>query len=84
MELTLKRCCVFDVSEVAEVGLAEDHFANPSIFHKMRYILKWGYFLAEVLISIPSKGNWIVAVEKFLVIVLTPVLQLDAFYDRPF
>jgi len=35
MELALKRCCVFDISKVAEVGLAEDHFlASPSIVHE--------------------------------------------------
>jgi len=43
------------------------------------------YFLAEVFISIPFKGSWIVAVEIFSGHCLDScVSQLDALNDKPF
>jgi len=47
--------------------------------------LKWRYFLAEVLISIPFTGNMIVGVEIFSGHCLDScVSQLDALNDKPF
>ena len=77
----LWRCCIFhnrlpkfgfgieelpcyDISEVAEVMLADEDFEADLLSTPMS-ILKWRYFLAEVLISIPFTGNLIVGVEIF-------------------
>ena len=82
MELALKSCCVSDISEVADVVLAEE--ISHLLYCPHNEIFWSGdVFQAEVSISIPFKGNWIVTVEMNLVIVLTPVF-LTAFYDNPF
>ena len=46
----------YDISEVAEVMLADEDFEADLPSTPMS-ILKWRYFLAEVLISIPFQGT---------------------------
>ena len=64
IEFGIEALPCYDISEVAEVMLAKKILKLIYCPHQCG-ILKWRYFLADVLISIPFTGNLIVGVEIF-------------------
>ena len=84
MELALKSWC-FRHFRSCWSGIGRRQFLKLIYCPHKWGILKWRYFLADVLISIPFIRNLIVGVEIFSGHCLDPcVSQLDALNDKPF